>query len=129
MNKINQKTIAGNRWSRAYKIEFNNHVERNPTVIIYEEDAIFDGEKTIQIPTNSKIFNIFTEDNATTEFALLNPYTGDEMGNPISYRELQAILYSFYVHEYDRKYNRVDEVQEVPEPEEFPEDETPDETP
>lgn len=105
MNKNKSAQINGEKWTRAKELVFQNPLGRNPQVIIHEQDAIDISGVETTIETHAKIHRIFTQENALTEFPLLNPITGEELGSTATYQDIQVMLYSFYIAEHERRYN------------------------
>lgn len=97
MANYKETNLAGTSYIRSHRVEVvNGEVEK---AIYFNEQKIInldDGE-VIRREAGS-VGSEFTAENASTEFALLNPETGEVVGAPMTYQDVYVALYSLYIH-------------------------------
>ena len=94
-DKYNQSSITGDKYTRAREVRIVN-ASRPRSISFMEEDVfVVDGK---QIVTQAgSLSEMFTEANANTSFALLNPLDGTPLGASMTFQELYVALYSLYI--------------------------------
>ncbi len=90
-----QSTVTGESWQRCLHIEINNPSGATPSIRFDEERriALADGT-SIGTPAGA-IHKDFTDPAA--EFTLLNPETGEPVGQQITHGFVYAVLWSLYM--------------------------------
>jgi hypothetical protein len=96
MANYKETTIAGSSYIRAKNVHFTNG-ETEKNVIFVEEQIInLDGE-TIRKDAG-EVYSEFTPDNAASDFSILNPETGEDSGQSMTFQDVYVALYSLYLH-------------------------------
>ena len=92
-----QTSIVGDSWIRARRVVVENPYQGRPTISFVEE-------KVINLPGNTPLTFLtgglketLTTVNATQEFNLVNPITGDVIG-VATLQDVQVMLHSLYYH-------------------------------
>ncbi len=96
-------------YDRAAKITIYNPLNATPGIEFLEERVERRNENGKDLPEKSLglisgqlevglLYKDFTAENALTEFPLVNPVTGEELGATGTYQDLQVLLYSLYFH-------------------------------
>ena len=102
MSNYKQEVASGESWQRAKEIRVLNPINEFPTIYFDEEQVIqLDTGETIKSARDpsSTIKETLTFDNATTEFPLINPQTGERIPDATStYQELQVLMHSLYIY-------------------------------
>lgn len=95
MPNYNESNVTGTTWQRCYKIEVRNPYQGPKGAIFLEEEvtSLANG-KIIQEPTTNmqELFDV-----PTKTIELVNPETGDLLGNSVTYQDVYVILYSLYM--------------------------------
>lgn len=97
MANYKESTVSGTSYIRSHSVSVANPLNGVKAINFYEEQVInfADGEQMF------KPFGGFQEpltaENAVTEFALVNPVTGQDSGVKMTYQDLYVALYSLYV--------------------------------
>jgi len=88
--------VAGSAWQRCLHVECNNPYGGQPGIRFDEERRMLlaDGT-TVGVPTGS-VQEALTDPGVT--FPLVNPATGELLGQDVSYGALYAMLFSLYMH-------------------------------
>lgn len=101
MAKYNETNVVGESWRRANKVVCTNEYEQPPT-IFYQEEELFnfsDGKIVKSLYTTlSPVMEVFTPENADTEFELIDPSTELPTGDTATYRDLHVLIHSLYFH-------------------------------
>ena len=96
MANYKETTLAGTSYIRANRVEVSNsEVEK---FISFSEEKVInldDGEVLRRYA--GSVISEFTPENADTQFALLNPITGEDTGQTMSYQDVYTSLYSLYL--------------------------------
>jgi len=97
MSNYKQTSVVGESWVRAYSIIINNLINQPKTIHFQEEKAIVTDDGDVLTKRVGEVSEKFNDENANTEFDLLNPETG-EVIRTTTYSEVYAILHSLYMH-------------------------------
>jgi hypothetical protein len=96
MADYRENTTAGTSWTRATAVNIYNPLGGIPSVSFVSEKAIqLDGGQPITIP-DSRYLGIAFE--ATGEFPLVNPITGELTGTTGSHMDLYVLFHSLFIH-------------------------------
>ena len=101
MSKYNSTNVVGESWVRSNKVICTNLYGENPS-IYYAEEELFNF-------TDGKVVNsiyspmlpageIFTTENANTEFQLISPITDELLNKTATYEDVYILLHSLYFH-------------------------------
>lgn len=96
MANYKETTLAGTAYIRANSLEVINEADRK--FISFNEERVInldDGEVLRKYA--GSVISEFTPENADTQFALLNPITGEDTGQTMSYQDVYTSLYSLYL--------------------------------
>jgi len=96
MANYQESDIAGTKYTRAYQVHVQNGMAAK-AITFHEEEVINLADEVIQRKKGS-VTAPFTSDNASTEFALVDPTTGADSGQAMSYQDVYVALYSLYLH-------------------------------
>ena len=97
-NLYQPSDVVGSKYARAYRIEAQNPLDGVPSITFAEEVVYaIEGNGIISKQTGN-LNESLSLDNVGTEFDLLNPITGEAVGAKMTYGQLQAALYSLYIH-------------------------------
>ena len=109
--------VTGASYTRSNQITIANPLEGVKAINYTEEQVInlSDGEQILRSVGGFQ--EPFTVENANTEFPLLNPQTGEPLGQDMTYQGLYVSLYSLYMFLAKRR----DEAAVAPAPEPTPE--------
>lgn len=97
----NEQTVPGVPWKRAYRIIIDNTYGEQPRITFNEEAAVVVSDEIMTKPIGSVDEILISEGesaNLTSTFTILDPTTGLATEQELTYAQLQAILYSFYIH-------------------------------
>lgn len=95
MANYNETNVTGTTWQRCHKIEIRNPNGGSKSAIFFEEEITsLENGRVIQEPITN-IQEQFSDPMKTIE--LLNPETGDQLGNTVTYQDVYVILYSLYM--------------------------------
>ena len=95
---MNYKEMNGQatKWRRACVVTISNPLNRTPTVAFQEQDVLsFDGEHTVLPGQPGSVSTTF---DPAGSIALLNPETGEPLGQSLPQSTLYVALYSLYMH-------------------------------
>lgn len=98
MSNYQETNVTGSSYLRCSQVILENPLERTKGVTFDEERVyiLSDGKKFTE--RNAALSEPFTPENAATEFQLLDPATGAQVGQTVSYQHVYAIMYSLYLH-------------------------------
>ena len=97
MADYKETTLAGTAYTRANGITIANPLTGVKAINFSEEQVINLGNETIIRPQGG-FQEPFTQDNAGTEFPLVNPLDGTPLGMNASYAEVHVMLHSLYFY-------------------------------
>lgn len=118
---------SGQVWTRCYRVEIVNPLDRAPSVNMFEETVISIAGQSITRPGRmlQKMFQ------ATDVVQLVNPATGEPLGASMTHQELYIALYSLWLataQEHDAAEQAFQPIPEV-QAEDIPPEPTPEPTP
>lgn len=93
MADYKEQTVAGKAWQRCHQITIFNPRNGAPHVEFAEERVIA-VEGSLEI--RQSLPNLSVSFDAARTFPLLDPITGEDTGQSVSYAQAYAILYSAY---------------------------------
>ena len=96
MSKYKQTNITGESYVRANQITIHNQLGSAPNIVFTEEQVMNVGDEQIHRPV-SNCSDSMSAENASEEFNLINPQTGDVIGTS-TYQEFAVMLHSLYFH-------------------------------
>ena len=96
MANYQETNITGTKYRRAYQVHVANGMS-DKTITFHEEDVINLVDEVIQKKAGS-VSKAFTAENANTSFAIVDPATGADSGQTMTYQEVYAALYGLYLH-------------------------------
>ncbi len=97
MADYKQTTLAGTAYTRSHAITVANPRTGVKAINFFEEQVVNLGDKELLIPQGG-FQEAFTDENADTEFPLLNPQTSEPLGATATYAQLYVTLHSLYLH-------------------------------
>jgi hypothetical protein len=97
MSNYQETEVTGTAYVRANQIIVANPLEGVKAISYMEEQVInlSDGEQILRSAGGFQ--EPFTAENAGTEFPLINPQTGESIGQDMNYQSLYIAIYSLYV--------------------------------
>ena len=99
MPKYNETSIVGESWKRAYQILIENPYNKSPKIRFSEEEIFVASDGRLAGSySGGGIEEIFTSENANTQFQLRNPETEEYIEQYASYRDLYILIHSLYFH-------------------------------
>jgi hypothetical protein len=95
MTKYKQTEVLGESYVRAFNINIDHELGKHPSVKFQEEVVVaFDDTAVRQFKGELKVALVdFNE-----EFPVLNPTTGEEIGNVARVQDAYVLLHSYYIH-------------------------------
>ena len=96
MSDYQQTTVTGDSWVRARSVTINNPVIGTKMIAFQEEKALVAGEGDVLTRQLGGISETLTAENINTEFPVLNPETGEQVGTA-TYAQVYAMLHSTYI--------------------------------
>lgn len=95
MPDYRESTSTTKSWRRAYSVRLDNPINdpNERSVVFSEEDVVEMGDRTITTPV-STVRSGFTPE---ATFELVNPLTGELLGQTVSHQELYIMLASLYL--------------------------------
>jgi hypothetical protein len=106
MPNYKEKQVVGNRYLRSNGVYIRNELGESPSITFSEQEIIFiDGSTPVKRDITSLI-EIMSEEKYTTEFPLLNPVTGEQIGTA-KYQDIYVMLHSLYYYLADVRDNYV----------------------
>lgn len=96
MSKYNQTIAQGEVYTRAKRVICSNPLEGSRQITFIEEDVVTVGDKTMMTDAG-QISQPFTNNNGDTEFPLVNPLTGEDLGQTVTFQQLYVLLHSLYI--------------------------------
>lgn len=96
MANYQETNITGTKYRRAYQVHVANGMT-NKAITFQEEDVINLEDTVIQKKAGS-VSKSLTSDNANTSFSIVDPVTGADSGQTMTYQEVYAALYGLYIH-------------------------------
>ena len=121
-----QTNETGTVYTRCYQVSIDNGLNKNPIVSMHEEEVFTIGTNTITRPGRF----LQKSYNASEVIELVNPETGEPIGQSVSHQELFVMMYSLWLatakehDEAEANFVPIDEVQAEelpPNPEPTPE--------
>jgi hypothetical protein len=97
MPNYKQTTLAGTAYTRASSVAVANPLTGVKAINFFEEQVVNLGDEVMLRPQGG-FQEPFTTENATTEFPLVNPETGEPIGQTATYMDLYVTLHSLYLH-------------------------------
>ena len=97
MSLYQPSDVAGTKSTRAYRVECQNPLEGQASITFAEQSVVNLDDGTVITKDLGNLNEVLSEENAGTEFALLNPLTGEPTGQNMSYGQMFAVLYSLYL--------------------------------
>ncbi len=97
MTDYKQTTLAGTAYTRANAVTVANPLTGVKAINFFEEQVVNLGDEVMLRPQGG-FQEPFTDDNAGTEFPLLNPQDSTPLGATATYTELYVMLHSLYLH-------------------------------
>ena len=97
MPDYKETTVAGTAYTRAHQVVIANPSVGTKAVSFYEEQVINLVDEQI-IRQQGGVQEPFTADNASEEFALINPVDGTPIGMTMEYKDVHVALHSLYYH-------------------------------
>lgn len=88
-----ETNVSGSSWTRARSLHIENPHDRTPNILIFEEDILVLGERTIVQPSTQ--LNVAIEDMSEM-IPLRNPENGELTGDEVPIAAVYQALYSFY---------------------------------
>jgi len=95
--KYLQSSVAGEEWTRAKRIIFENPTTGAFTVRFAEERAVALADGTVLSQPMGILEDSRLPEELGESFNLLNPTTGDARGAVMTYEQLHVALYSLYM--------------------------------
>ena len=96
MANYQESNVAGTKYRRAYQVHVANGMT-NKAITFHEEDVLNLADDVIQQKAGS-VSKALTADNANTSFSVVDPATGADSGQTMTYQEVYAALYGLYLH-------------------------------
>lgn len=96
MANYQESNVTGTKYRRAYQVHVANGMT-NKVITFHEEDVINLSNDVIQQKAGS-VSKPFTNDNANTSFSIVDPSTGNDSGQSMTYQDVYVALYSLYLH-------------------------------
>jgi hypothetical protein len=97
MPNYNESSVSGTKYTRSNKIVIRNDLKQTPAIYFSEEDVFVISETEHIAKPAQGVGTPFTPENAETEFALLHPATGTQIGTA-KYQDIYVLLHSLYYH-------------------------------
>ena len=97
MPDYKETTLAGTAYTRANQVVISNPLTGVKAVSFYEEQVINLADEQI-IRQQGGVQEPFTADNASEEFALVNPIDGTPLGMTMEYKDVHVAMHSLYYH-------------------------------
>jgi len=97
MPDYKETTVAGTAYTRAHQVVIANPSVGTKAISFYEEQVINLVDEQI-IRQQGGVQEPFTADNASEEFALINPVDGTPIGMTMEYKDVHVALHSLYYH-------------------------------
>ena len=97
MPDYKETTVAGTAYTRAHQVVVANPSVGTKAISFYEEQVINLADEQI-IRQQGGVQEPFTADNASEEFALINPIDGTPIGMTMEYKDVHVALHSLYYH-------------------------------
>lgn len=97
MSNYQQTSVTGESWVRAHSVTISNPVIGTKMIAFQEEKALVAGEGDVLTRQLGGIAETLTAENINTEFPLLNPETGEQVGTA-TYAQVYAMLHSTYIY-------------------------------
>ncbi len=94
MADYKEKTVTGQQWQRAWKVECSNHINAPKKITYYEETAVYLGERVLNSPLSKLLVKTLDEETGGDTFPLLAPISGGV--ESLSEADLYTILSSHY---------------------------------
>ena len=122
--------VVGEAYTRCYNITLNNYKNQVPTMTFNEE--VWYNIPGFEMGKVSGSFE--TRYDPVADIPLINPETGEDLGESVSQTQLQIILHSLYISEAKKRDERLAAALAAPQqvvtpPETTPPEATPAETP
>ena len=97
MADYKQTTLAGTAYTRAVSVTVANPLTGVKAINFFEEQVVNLGAEVLMRPQGG-FQEAFTTENANSEFEMLNPETGEPLGQTATYAQLYGMLHSLYLH-------------------------------
>jgi hypothetical protein len=97
MTLYQPSNVVGTKYTRAYRVECQNPLDGQTSITFAEQSVVNLDDGTVITKDLGNLNEVLTEENTTTEFALLNPVTGESTGQSMSYGDIFTALYSLYI--------------------------------
>ena len=97
MPDYKETTVAGTAYTRANQVVIANPSVGTKAISFYEEQVINLVDEQI-IRQQGGVQEPFTADNASEEFALINPVDGTPLGLTMEYKDVHVAMHSLYYH-------------------------------
>lgn len=91
MAEYKESMASGIKWQRAYRLVIDHPADGTPSVYIYEETCLKDGDDYYRTPI-SEVLQVVYEPDGT--FEIRNPIDDSLTGSQATQSELQVLLYS-----------------------------------
>lgn len=88
--------ITGTAWQRAWRVTCENPLDGQRSMTFEEERVLLTGMGPTTMPAG-RLGMALTPASATTEFMLLDPDTGEQLGKA-TYADAYQMLHSLYIH-------------------------------
>ena len=94
MANYKETEIAGNQWTRAFRVVIENPYDKPSAIVFMEEQLLNTGEHIVKLPLDSTLVEYF---NPESKFKLLDPHTLEPIGIEMSHMDLYTVLNSLYM--------------------------------
>ena len=98
MANYKETTVTGTSYQRAWRVEIENGLVDKHIRFYEEVIAQLDAGHVVSEKVGVGVWSPFTAENMFTEFAVLNPETGEDTGATMTYADVYTALYSLYIY-------------------------------
>jgi hypothetical protein len=97
MSNYRQSAVSGQAWTRASSVTLLNPLNETSVGMFHEETVVAIGDGKYIKQAVGSCSDHFDSTNATEEFSLIHPVTGDVIGSA-TYQEIYVMMSSLYIH-------------------------------
>lgn len=93
MANYKESAVAGTKWQRASRVVIDNPYGGTPGVLLVEQQAMQLGDEVVI----KDIGNLAATFDPAAEIPLVNPETGESLGQVMTHQQLYVALHSLYI--------------------------------
>jgi hypothetical protein len=98
MANYNESNVTGSEYQRARLVQVSNEYNGGKSITFVEEVVTTLSNGKVVHTAAGQVSEPFGPENMLSEFPILNPETGEQIGQSAKYVDVYVLLHSLYLH-------------------------------